>query len=232
MFLTRGQASAALGRHEEAVADFTEVLRLDPQSRRAPYFKMASQLLLDRWDAAASDLALLLKVENSRDEAEALFLEAGLCLGRDDREGYRQKRDHLLRQAEQGTPLTANLAARASALAADAETDLALALRLAERAVQAERNAWYLHTVALVHYRAGRPEQARQLLQESLTAGPKWTGSTLNWLLLALAHHRLGQTDEARRRLTKALPVAVPAMHAHDALEYQLLRREATAVFR
>jgi tetratricopeptide (TPR) repeat protein len=131
------------------------------------------------------------------------------------------------------------MAARACALPANPDGDLALAQRLAERAVQAApKNVWFLHTLALVHYRSGRWAPALQRLREALSADPRladdptWGGRYLNWLLLALAHHRLGEADEAKRRLEQAIPPLVPWIAADDVVEYQLLRREARQVVR
>src|SRR5262249_58150654 len=63
---------------------------------------------------------------------------------------------------------------------------------------------WYLHALALAHYRAGQFEKAVERSQESLRADPRWGGTPLNWLVLALAHQRLGHDDEAGQWLDKA----------------------------
>jgi hypothetical protein len=53
--------------------------------------------------------------------------------------------------------------------------DPAAAVHLAEEAVAAMlRCAWYLHTLALAHYRAGRYQRTVERLLESIEVDPVW----------------------------------------------------------
>jgi serine/threonine protein kinase/Flp pilus assembly protein TadD len=117
----------------------------------------------------------------------------------------------------------------------------------AERAVAAApTNAWYLHCLALAHYRAGRYDQAIRRLKESQKVGPDW-GGPLNPLLLALCHQALKQPAEAQDARRKAdewldkinrdrpkseADLPPPGFSLSDWLEYQVLRREAERMFR
>ncbi|MCC7333527.1 MAG: tetratricopeptide repeat protein [Pirellulaceae bacterium] len=108
-----------------------------------------------------------------------------------------------------------------------------------KKLVQVRRDARHLHVLSLAHYRNGEFDLAIEYAKES-NAG-KWRGSVkaLNWLALAMAHHCLGQADEARTSLEQALFLASqpnpdqppgvtwPNMAPHDAVEFELLRREA-----
>jgi hypothetical protein len=58
--------------------------------------------------------------------------------------------------------------------------------------------AWYLHTLALAHYRSGQFELAMKVSNESLTDA-RWAGIPVNWLLSAMINRRLGQPEEAQR---------------------------------
>jgi tetratricopeptide (TPR) repeat protein len=104
------------------------------------------------------------------------------------------------------------------------------------------RFGWYLYTLALAHYRAGRLDEALGRLRESLEVDPGWEAQVLDWLLLALVQQRRGETEDARRWLDKAVrwsdearqrmppgaPVPLP-VNWHDYLEAQVLRQQAEA---
>jgi hypothetical protein len=47
-----------------------------------------------------------------------------------------------------------------------------------------------------------------------------------------MAYHRLGNTKEARRRWGFATSVPFPYIHPHEAVVYQILRREAEDVLK
>jgi hypothetical protein len=109
----------------------------------------------------------------------------------------------------------------------------------AEKTTAGDPNAaWYLHTLALAHYRAGHLDQAVRYCRESQTAGPKWSGGMPNRLLLAMAYGRQGQRDEARKVLQEIVhgsrggdASSPPEMHLSDWLALQALYREAEALF-
>jgi len=133
------------------------------------------------------------------------------------------------------------LLARLCLLSPDID-DGATATRFAEQALQSQPNStYYLHTLGLAHYRAGRFDEAVRRLEESIRAEPGWAGAPLNSLALAMAHHRLGHADESRRWLGKAVRSAdsdtshpwaptLMGMHIHDSLVWPRLRREAEAL--
>src|SRR5262249_15872691 len=118
-------------------------------------------------------------------------------------------------------------------------------LALAEHAVSVHRNAWYLHTLAQIHYRAGHFEKAVHFAKESMETDPPWNAHVDNWLILALAHHRQGTSQEAKKWLDqveqwlkKTVPTVGPpgsvtilGMHPHDGLACHVLWREARVVF-
>jgi tetratricopeptide (TPR) repeat protein len=103
--------------------------------------------------------------------------------------------------------------------------------------------SWSLTEQGALHCRAGRLEEAVDLLHKSLRADA-WPGrAVLNWLWLALTHQRLGETQEARRWLDRAVrwldrfATGMPAraeqglgLHLHNWLEAHVLRREAEAL--
>jgi tetratricopeptide (TPR) repeat protein len=121
--------------------------------------------------------------------------------------------------------------ARCLALAPDAGTDPALAVRLAERSLQASPMCgWYLNALALAHYRAGQVDQAVRRAEEALKVAPRWH-PPLSALVLALAHQRLGHRGEAQRWLVQAKQAGKSRdwINPLDRVLYQCLLREAEA---
>jgi uncharacterized protein (TIGR03067 family) len=99
-------------------------------------------------------------------------------------------------------------------------------MRLAERALQSVRAPWHLYALGLAHYRAGQFESSIRRLHEV----DDWRGRPISWLILAMAHHRLGHGSEASGWLNWACRKPFPFIHPHEAMVFQLLRREAEAL--
>jgi uncharacterized protein (TIGR03067 family) len=85
---------------------------------------------------------------------------------------------------------------------------------------------WRQYALGLGHYRAGQFERAIQRLHEV----DPWRGRPTSWLVIAMAHHRLGRVSEACSWLDWACQKPFPFVHPHEAVAYQLLRREAEAL--
>ena len=66
------------------------------------------------------------------------------------------------------------------------------------------RSPWMQYVLGLAYYRTGEFDRAIQSLEQSIKVDGGWTGSPLNWPVLAMAHHRLGHEREARAWLGKA----------------------------
>jgi tetratricopeptide (TPR) repeat protein len=127
--------------------------------------------------------------------------------------------------------------------APDALPDLAPVVQLVERAVAEEPDNYsVLNTLGSVLYRANRPTEAVQRLDQAVKIQGKG-GSAWDLLFLAMAHQRLGHTEEARQLLDKVLPrldqvlggtlrdLDFAAIRSwEDRLELQLFRREAEAL--
>jgi S1-C subfamily serine protease/HEAT repeat protein len=169
---------------------------------------------------------------------------ASVLLLAEDREAYvRLCKDVLRHFYPTEDPHTLYLVARIASLAAGAPADPERVVPMAERAVAAGGTAWFRHSLAVAHYRAGQYDKAVQQCQESMKADPRWA-NVLNGFVLALARHRLGHADEARQWLDKSTgwmtraskarpketPVDLPVPSWCDRLELQLLRREADAL--
>jgi WD40 repeat protein/tetratricopeptide (TPR) repeat protein len=174
-----------------------------------------------------------------------LSLAAMLLLGQ-DADLNRRVCEHALGQAakltgpQEGRRIrNAYVIARMGALAEKPRGGTARLLPLAEQAVKESPDAWILHTLGLVYYRAGSYEDAVRALERSVKEHPGWAAQVVNFQALALAYHRLGKTGEARRwrrraaerieRMEESLAVRTTGrwpLHPHDLLAMWLLERE------
>jgi tetratricopeptide (TPR) repeat protein len=213
-----------------------------PRSTADDWLSLA-YVSLDLGDPAAAREASGNAVRLLPDNLELCCAHASVLLLAGDEAGYRQLCGRVLERFGQTKDRReAYLVARICTLAPGSVPDPAVLVPVAQRAMDGgPRAAWYLHTLGMAHYRAGKFDQAVQTFQQSLDVKPPWTAEVCNWLGLALAHQRLGHADEARKWLDKAAqwmdgaaasaPRAsvgpLPGIHPHDGLACRLGRREA-----
>jgi WD40 repeat protein/tRNA A-37 threonylcarbamoyl transferase component Bud32 len=266
LWLTRGRLYARLEKWDRVAGDFAKALGLMPEdpnqfgarsqvcTELAGWDKARARAVslrpkdaqlriaigrryarLSQWEMAARHYA---RASESRPIHDDAFEQACLALLAGNKAGYRAFCKRLAARAgRRPDAFTAFVLARTCGLAAGAVDDPKRAARWGEQAVRGGPGvAWYLHALALAHYRAGQFEKALRRLEESLIAG--WTNCEfLNWYLQALILHRQGRVKQARQWLDKAraahdrlkpaaatTPVSLPAT---DWLEAAVLRREA-----
>jgi serine/threonine protein kinase/tetratricopeptide (TPR) repeat protein len=248
----RGSAYERLGQWEKAIADLSEALDALPTFAPARSARAYACTMLGRWREAADDLT-------PTDLASAplndvWFQVACLRLLQGDADGYRSLCRQLLERIGQSQPgftgYQAFLASRTCMLRPETAAPAKEGVAWAEQAVASRANLpWYLHALALAHYRAGHLEQAAADTQESLKADPRWGGIMLNWLTLALIEQRQGHAEQARKWMEMAaawrekavqgsanarqtVPTAVPPdLSINDWLEFEVLWREAEKAF-
>jgi serine/threonine protein kinase/Tfp pilus assembly protein PilF len=237
------RARVHLGKSEwdMALAEFAEALKLRPDDADLRLERGRAFAQRARWFAAAADYA---QVIEKRPFGDDWVQHACLRLLAGDTDGYRKFCAPLTeRHGKAKDPLVAYPAGRTCALAPNAIPDPAQAVLWEERAVAIEpKNAFYLHALALAHYRAGQFDLAEKRCRESMKVLPNWPGHPQNWLVMALTLHQLKKPDEARTWLDKATEWLAkanekrpkeeagfqpPEMPISDWLEYQVLRREA-----
>jgi serine/threonine protein kinase/tetratricopeptide (TPR) repeat protein len=244
----RGSAYERLGQWDKAIADFSEALAVtppDPQARSARAYAYA---VLGRWREAADDMT-------PTDLASAplndvWYQVACVRVLQGDDAGYRELCRQLLERIGQSKPgftgYQAFLASRTCMLCPETAADPAQGVSWAEQAVASHRNVpWYLHALALAHYRAGHWEQAAAYTKDSLKADPHWGGISLNWLVLALTEQRLSHADQAQQwremasswrekavqGSANARLIVPPELSVNDWLEFEVLWREAEMKF-
>jgi len=270
LWLERGRIYARMEKWDQVAADFTKAIELLPEARSVndrrseicaelaqwdQAMTKAVQLMpkgsdlyiaagryharLSQWDKAAADFA---RADWSRPLGDDTFEYACLFLIRGDAEGYRKFCDGLItRIGSSKDPFAAFVLARIMGMAPPGVLDPARALQWGKLAVDADPKVpWYLHALALAHYRAGQFDLALQRFQESLDG--YWNFPELNYLGRALAEHHLGHAAAARENFDQGLAWLqkhTPTksdwptdLFATDWLEAQLLRREAEALMK
>jgi tetratricopeptide (TPR) repeat protein len=251
-WIKRGNAYAHLNRWHEAIAEYSTVIDKDSHRPRS-YGNIVGRnhrgyaySMEGRWDKAAADLAPE-GVQLAWPSSDIWLQLACLRLLQSDIPGYRGLCQQLVERAGQSkqgfTGQTAYMASRTCMMHAQGGTDPAQAVRWAGKAESSDpKCSWYLHVLALAHYRAGQWEKAVEQCQKSLAADPSWQGRALNWLLLGMAQERRNKSTGANKWLEKASQwhadvragkrpeASPPDMHLSDWLEFQVLFPEAQAL--
>jgi tetratricopeptide (TPR) repeat protein len=234
VWLTRSRIFTELKRDAQAEADFARAVAL--QSASPEQWRLQAHFLA-RHNAWSRALLCYEHAATAVDDFQGgiTFAQACLCLLTDDEKGYRGACSQLL-QASGNPKVRGFFVARVTTLRAGAADDLARAEKAASAELTNNRTPWALTASAALHCRAGRCPQAVELLRQALRDNAPADSDVVRWLWLALALHGSGQADEARTWLDQARRwldqhAAGPprAMHVHDWLEAQVLRREAEA---
>jgi eukaryotic-like serine/threonine-protein kinase len=244
-----GRAYAHCGQWKQALNPFTKAMEQQPYAKRAREQRLYAFLVVGLWVNASRELA-----PRGLDAApldDTWFQLACVRVLQGDAAGYRQLcMQWLERIGQSQESLSADTAYRSSRtcmLQPGAGVEPAQGVRWAEQALaNRPKCEWYLHGLALAHYRAGQYDLAIARCQDSINACPGWAGNPQNWLLIGLAHKRLDQTQEASEWLDKATRwragalvgkhepgIAYPPDVAlSDWLEFQVLYREAETLLK
>ncbi len=200
-----------------------------------------------RWEQAAVTLARALTT-SVPENAVFPFENAILHLAVGDRAAYELIRLQMLESIRNVSDVRQlAFTAHAFVVADDEPRVTARALELARVRFTNTPDLWTEHVLGLALYRAGRFDEAGQVLEHSLNRDPDWDYQVLNWLALSLVHQRLARPDEARRLLARAerwLAVHRPARPGEvergipknwawrDGILLHLLLREARTLIR
>jgi WD40 repeat protein len=234
---------ATLAEHDQAVADEDEAIRLGAE-------KNVIERAADR-AAAAGDwkraAMLLTSLARNPDMPIATrYLQAVACLKDGDIAGYRAACAGMAERLPRGEPKVShhesNSAASATTLGPTGTDDWPRTLAWTDHAlsrldeiektrpalkdlIRVERHR-FLVTRGAVLYRAGRLEEAQNVLRGALSMRPDTQFH--DWLFLALAEYRLGHADPAMEAAAKARAAAKPGT-AWEQAEVELLKAELDA---
>jgi WD40 repeat protein/tetratricopeptide (TPR) repeat protein/serine/threonine protein kinase len=201
------------------------------------------------WKLAAADYGKAFELNPELTNLAHDYACALLYAG--DEKGYRGLCEQLLeRFGQTKDPAAAYLVARTCTLAPRAISDPGVPVRLAQRAAASRPKDptqlyWYVRTLGIAHYRAGKYEKALDRLWESLGELHPYGPGVYEWHWLALVHHRLGHPGRANRYLDKFAQMArgqIPLPYPsgvlrsrwawEDRLEFMLLEREGEELIR
>jgi serine/threonine protein kinase/Flp pilus assembly protein TadD len=205
--LDRGRWYASVRQWDDANTAFTKAIALRPDHVSVWVERADLYTRLGLWDLAAADYAREMDLREP-ETAPRWYQHALLCLGVGDLGGYRQTCQKM-RARFRGAPRLNFVedVLRSSALAPDADVDLAWLVDQSEEVVvQQPWSSYSLYLAGATHYRAGQYEQATRRLREALTA-TDWKNRLLSYPVLAMAYHRQGRAAEAREALGEAARV-------------------------
>jgi serine/threonine protein kinase/tetratricopeptide (TPR) repeat protein len=240
--LLRGRLHRQLGQWDQAIADYSKSIELDPTISElwtARYSQRGeSYAETEHWKKAASDFAQAVKLEP--EQAAYWYRHALVLLRQGDISGYRSVcAAGLAHFACMEKPREANWIAWTCALVPGAVDDWKSPLRLAEQASRGDtKRALCSTALGAVLYRAGRIEEAIQELEKSTKmveaagADAMEAFPTDPWFFLAMAYQGRGNREQSRRCLTRTIEFAnrenknQPSWNRKLTLE--LLRREAS----
>jgi tetratricopeptide (TPR) repeat protein/WD40 repeat protein len=230
------------GRWAEAIADYTNALKLVPNDVAVWRARAEAYIDLVLWPEAVADYAAAFQLQEPADSL-TFFQHALLRRCLEDEPGYKVACERMLaRFADSPDPDDWNNAAAALAISPELGVEPSRAVALAERAVAQNKLVWRVAYLGMAHYRAGEFERAATALEESLTIDPNWNPS---WVHAALAMARQGlgsgeQASAALERARSARDARVDALLAGgigfwpcpwwDAVYGELLYREAYAL--
>jgi len=213
-------AGVLLREGEEAAAEqlFKELITpaLETRAEGAPFLRARVNFLArrGRWKEAAADAAKaqLLKPQDKSSNHTVILLR----VANGDMEGYRQAcQQALARFTATNEPSPGADMAQDCLFAWPSGVDLAVVGRLADAAVRAGTNNYYLphfqYCKSLAEYRQGRFASAADWTAGPLASSGQSWGDVLHLkteLVLAMARWQLHQPDEARAALARAVQLA------------------------
>jgi tetratricopeptide (TPR) repeat protein len=237
----RGDALAARGLWDQAEAAYAEAAQARPLNAAflaSSVWGSLTRLHLSRGHPERAVSALGAAVSRWPDSLGLRGWQCRALLAAGDRIGWEQAIASLLDRSQGLTaPDDRHTVAWLCSLGPYAVADRELPIRLAEAALRDATEAYkpyYLNTLGIALYRAGRFDEAIRRMEEAIRAQGGGEGSPFDWPLLAMAHHRLGHRDLARRwleRLADYRPSEGASKSANE-LDLGLLRNEAEALIR
>ncbi len=215
VLLLRGYYYQNLAQLDQAIADYSKAIELDPNNANTHFELGDAYARLGRWDQAQAAICKAAELDPGNHwymfHATVLQIRAG------DLAGYRRFcREMLKRFGDTRQPELAERTAKTCLLVPDAVADLAPVLRLADRAVtgteKSSNYGYFVLAKGLAEYRAGRNAEAVNW-EERLRPGTRNHDSDVAALaVLAMAQHHLGRGEQAFAALDKAEAILAKKM--------------------
>jgi tetratricopeptide (TPR) repeat protein len=241
LLVERGLLHARGGDWSEAISDYSEAYRLDPQPRL-----LETRGWLKYRIGRDSDAIVDWRASLKGDPRDPWFLyrDATLHLEVGDFERYRTNCQTLLDLSETSAdPYAAERAAKICLLQPKVIADGQRLLRLADRALATDAAlGWFLLTKGIAHYRLGEHDRSLEWLKRGLEAdrGLDASARSLAYAFVAMNHVKQGRPSEARRSLEAADRVIAESVEAiindgswaswHDLIIFRVAHREASGL--
>jgi tetratricopeptide (TPR) repeat protein len=210
VYLQRARTYIKMNEFDKALADYTEAIRLDPESTTAYNNRAVTYAKKGDFERALADYTEAIRLDPHDATVWREVAAARLAAGKVD--AYRSTCSAILdRFAKTEKAEDAFSAAMTFALAPDAVRDWPKAIALAEIAQRRDpKDPDYECALGAILFRAGRFEEAIRHLKEAdrLAPPPGDSGGVLmaeTWFFLSMAHHRFGHHEEAKKWLDKAV---------------------------
>jgi WD40 repeat protein/Tfp pilus assembly protein PilF len=229
LWAARAAAYAEQRLWEKAAADYGKAIELNPNDADFWAGRGRAHAELGQWDKAAEDFGKA--ISHGREDGVTFRDQALARLGAGDLAGYKQVCGRMVKRVG-GSPATAQVVGWTCSLVPDALPDLKPLVQPAERALAANTESLAHHnTVALLRYRTGQLQPARQQLEKVQELRTP-VHAPFDWLLLAMTEQRLGRADEAKKWLARAVEGQETAgpQTWQERLELGVLRKEAEAL--
>jgi eukaryotic-like serine/threonine-protein kinase len=184
---------------------FDRLVKLRPRHNQLWHAHGRLHANAGQWTQARADYEQAVKLTSSLGRRRIMQLElAALYLLTGNEAAYRDLCAEMIGEQGSGSPVIAQVTARACSLLPGAVSDLDEVVRIGASAVASDPAAWHHHALGAAQYRAGQHAAAIQSVEKSLEIHPAWMGRAQNHLYLAMACHALNRDDEARDWLAKA----------------------------
>ncbi len=194
-----------------------------------------SAVLRREWQIAAESYGKAIDGDYATN-SHAWFESAAVRALAGDDSGYRNACDSMLERCE-SAGIRRFLVARACTLAVVSDQQLTRAAELGKPELDLHADShWSLNEQGALLCRQGKYSEAIFVLERSLTLSSRPEDCIIAWIWLSRAHAGLGATETARMWLSKAAMYLdessrkPEALHLHDWLEAQILRREVEAI--
>jgi serine/threonine protein kinase/tetratricopeptide (TPR) repeat protein len=205
----RGRAHYDKGEFSEAIAAYTEAIRLEPKNTAHYVGRGEAYAEKGDFEKALADCREALRLDAAC--GRAYFCQGILSFAAGKTDLYRSTAKAMLAHialSQSGSEQVSWICA----LGPDAVADLPKAVAWGEGAQkQFPKSPWRHYALGMVLYRSGRFEESLQHLTEAIRLSPPepreqgWECSPAEvWYFLAMAHYRLGHAEEARKWLDKA----------------------------
>lgn len=229
---------AAVGRDDEAIADYDKAIELEPENYQWRTWRISYFGSNEQWENLLQEIndAIAIKPDHYQSHYQCALTTLARSGVPEYRKVCQAMFDSPLAGLDNDDGAAAHFTAWTCALAPGAVDDYEPAIKLARHAVEKEPdNRQYINGLGAILMRAEKYDEAKKQLEKAIEAG-KDEDTSLGYIhyFLTMTHHALGGTKEAQAQLRKANEIAESELSDSPAwnrrLTLELLRKEAESL--